>query len=804
MEEEAGTRKELFDFEDPAGLFQQPADVKKLRPEAKKFLQALKASEIRYRRLFETAQDGILILNAETGQINDVNPHLIDMLHYSHEEFVGKKLWEVSPFKDTALNREAFAELQDKGYIRYKDLPLETKERKSIAVEFVSNVYKANGNKVIQCNIRNITERKEINRQLQEAVIFQQRLIDALPVPFFYQDSEGRYLGCNSSFEKLFGQKREQVTGKSVYELCPKARADIFHEKDLVLLQSPGIQTYETIVNGIGGTVHNVIFHKATYPNMDGSVGGLIGAIVDITDRKRAEDELRESEKKYRLHFDNVTDMILSIDPDLRLLSISPSVEMVLGYKPEELAGKLLSELNIMEPSSLEKAASDMKRVLAGERIEATSYEYRTKYGKKRFGEVNVSPLFHDGKVVSAICVSRDFTERKQAEEALQQSEKDAKRLSHENELVAELGRIISSTPNIEEVYENFASKMGEAIPFDRITVSAVNLKDYTRTIRYIKGDKFWGEGIGEVHSLAGTRTEQIVRTKSSLLINSKNKDDMIKKFPGMSSRRYVAQSTIMIPLISTNEVFGVLAVQSAKIDAYSENDLLFVERVGAQIAGAIANAQLFLESKQTKEHLQHTLDSLRKAVNTTIHVLVSAVEARDPYTAGHQIRSANLARAIATEMKFSPERVEGIRMAGSIHDIGKISIPAEILSKPTKLSDLEFSLIKEHARKGFEMLKDVESPWPLAEIIYQHHERMDGSGYPRHLKGEDILIEARILNVADVVEAMASHRPYRPSLGIETALNEIEKNRGVFYDNAVADACLRLFREKGFKLEQT
>jgi HD-GYP domain-containing protein (c-di-GMP phosphodiesterase class II) len=152
--------------------------------------------------------------------------------------------------------------------------------------------------------------------------------------------------------------------------------------------------------------------------------------------------------------------------------------------------------------------------------------------------------------------------------------------------------------------------------------------------------------------------------------------------------------------------------------------------------------------------------------------------------------------------MGLPPEKIDGIRMAGSIHDIGKLSIPAEILSKPTKLTNIEFSLIKEHARAGYEMLKDVESPWPLAEIVHQHHERMDGSGYPRNLKGEEILMEARILAVADVVESMASHRPYRPAIGIEPALEEIEKNKGILYDDAVADACLRLFREKGFRLE--
>ncbi|MEK7826696.1 MAG: HD domain-containing phosphohydrolase [Thermodesulfobacteriota bacterium] len=209
-------------------------------------------------------------------------------------------------------------------------------------------------------------------------------------------------------------------------------------------------------------------------------------------------------------------------------------------------------------------------------------------------------------------------------------------------------------------------------------------------------------------------------------------------------------------------------------------------------------------ERKQAEKQLQDTLESLRKAVGATMQVMVAAVETRDPYTSGHQKRSADLARAIAAEMGLPPEKIEGIRMAGSIHDIGKLSIPAEILSKPTKLSEIEFSLIKEHAKKGYEMLKDVESPWPLAEIVRQHHERMDGSGYPRNLKGDDILIEARILSVADVVEAMASHRPYRPGLGIDAALNEIEKNRGILYDSTAADACLRLFRENGFKLEGT
>ncbi len=229
-----------------------------------------------------------------------------------------------------------------------------------------------------------------------------------------------------------------------------------------------------------------------------------------------------------------------------------------------------------------------------------------------------------------------------------------------------------------------------------------------------------------------------------------------------------------------------------------------FWQRVIVMCFFVIFASHVHYTTKKRREEdmkLQHALDSLQKAFGTTIQVMVSAIEMRDPYTAGHQKKSADVAVDIAMEMGLAQEKIDGIRMAGIIHDIGKLSIPAEILSKPTKLTEVEFSLIKEHARSGYEMLKDVESPWPLAEIVYQHHERLNGTGYPRNLKGDEILMESRILAVADVVEAMASYRPYRPALGIAAALAEIEKNRGIFYDDAVADSCLRLFREKGYRL---
>jgi HD-GYP domain-containing protein (c-di-GMP phosphodiesterase class II) len=162
----------------------------------------------------------------------------------------------------------------------------------------------------------------------------------------------------------------------------------------------------------------------------------------------------------------------------------------------------------------------------------------------------------------------------------------------------------------------------------------------------------------------------------------------------------------------------------------------------------------------------------------------------------------ADLACAIATEMNLSVDQIDGIRMAATIHDLGKISVPADILSKPIKLTNIEFSLIKTHSQSGYDILKDIDFPWPVARTVLEHHERMNGSGYPNGLTGDHLLLESRILAVADVVESMASHRPYRPSLGIEAALEEIEKNRGTLYDADAVNACLRVFREKGYQLQ--
>lgn len=206
-------------------------------------------------------------------------------------------------------------------------------------------------------------------------------------------------------------------------------------------------------------------------------------------------------------------------------------------------------------------------------------------------------------------------------------------------------------------------------------------------------------------------------------------------------------------------------------------------------------------EALLANEQQKLAIDNLLRTMEKTVEVLAATIEIRSPYTAGHQRRVSLLVSDIAHEMGLSEDEIRGIYLAASIHDVGDVQIPAEILVKPGKLSSNELRMVQQHPKIGYEILKDIDFPWPIAQIIYQHHERLDGSGYPNGLKGEEIVLGARVLAVADVLEAMSSHRPYRPSLGIEAALAEIESKKGILYDAKVVDACLRLFREKAYDI---
>jgi PAS domain S-box-containing protein/putative nucleotidyltransferase with HDIG domain len=239
-----------------------------------------------------------------------------------------------------------------------------------------------------------------------------------------------------------------------------------------------------------------------------------------------------------------------------------------------------------------------------------------------------------------------------------------------------------------------------------------------------------------------------------------------------------------------------------------SSGNIVFVEINGAPIIKddkviAVQGVMRDItERKRSEEAVRNSAERLIKALVDTMQAMAMIVEMRDPYTAGHQRRVTQLACVIAEKMGFSPDQITGLRLAGLIHDIGKVRVPAEILTNPNVLSEAEMTIIKMHPSLGYDLLKTLALPWPVADIINQHHERLNGSGYPSGLIGDDILPEAKILAVADVVEAIASHRPYRPALGIDKALEEILKNRDILYDPEVVDFCVKIFRDKDFKFQ--
>lgn len=272
--------------------------------------------------------------------------------------------------------------------------------------------------------------------------------------------------------------------------------------------------------------------------------------------------------------------------------------------------------------------------------------------------------------------------------------------------------------------------------------------------------------------------------------------------------RRLKAQpETHNVPVIFVSAV----AETDEKVKGFELGAVDFVTKP-YQREELLARVRTHLEVNRLRHHLEELVDErtselvesekkLRASLLDFIAAMAATVEKRDPYTAGHQRRVANLAVAIGQELQLPEEQLEGLHLAGVVHDVGKITIPAEILSMPRQLSAIEFRLIQEHPKTGYEILKSIDFPWPIAQTVLQHHERLDGSGYPQGLKDREILLEAKILAIADVVEAMASHRPYRPGLGIEAALKEIALNKGMLYDSVVADTCIRLFRDQGYQL---
>ncbi|MEK7817562.1 MAG: HD domain-containing phosphohydrolase, partial [Actinomycetota bacterium] len=255
----------------------------------------------------------------------------------------------------------------------------------------------------------------------------------------------------------------------------------------------------------------------------------------------------------------------------------------------------------------------------------------------------------------------------------------------------------------------------------------------------------------------------------------------------------------LAFPLVVDAAASGALCICSTEAGIFTRGETRLLAELADDLAFGISSLRSHRKREHAEKELKLNLARLKKVTAGVTKALATAAEVRDPYTAGHQQRVTDLAVAIAGELKLTDDQIDFIRTGGTLHDVGKISVPAEILTNPRKLTTLELGMVKEHSQYSYEILKEAEFPWPVADMVAQHHERLDGSGYPKGLKGDEIMLEAKILAVADVVEAMSSHRPYRPALGIGAAMEEISVKRGKLYDREVVDACLRLLKEKKF-----
>jgi PAS domain S-box-containing protein/putative nucleotidyltransferase with HDIG domain len=523
----------------------------------------------------------------------------------------------------------------------------------------------------------------------------------------------------------------------------------------------------------------------------------LAGNLVAIIENARLFEETEER----RLYLEGLLgaapDAIVTLDARHRIVEWNPGAERLFGYSREEVIGRDLDRL-VTSPEVLEEATGFRQVVMGGKELPPVETVRYRKDGSPVDVLLAASPILVGDELIGIVTVYTDITTQKRAKEMLRRRAEELAALQatvldittpHDLptllQTIVERSTLLLNTPG-GGLYLCHPDR-GEV----RCVVSYNTPRNYTGTV--LK----YGEGAAGI----------VAQTGESLII------DDYRTWSGRAAAYEEEQpftAVLSAPMIWQGQVTGVIDVlHDVESRRFTEADLELLTLFANHAAIAVENSRLYeqaqeeiTERKRAEEELQDSLEKLRKALGGTIQAIALTVERRDPYTAGHQRQVADLARAIATEMGLSKEQVDGIRMAGVIHDIGKTSVPSEILSKPGQLGDIEFSLIKTHPQVGYDILKTIDFPWPVAEIVLQHHERVDGSGYPQGLPGGEIMLEARILAVADVVAAMASHRPYRPPHGLDKALEEISQNKGVLYDPEVVDTCLKLFTEKGFKFE--
>lgn len=528
-------------------------------------------------------------------------------------------------------------------------------------------------------------------------------------------------------------------------------------------------------------------------------LGPAVNRALALTEERRrrqaAELELVESEEKFRNMAESAQDGIVVVDQDGLVSYWNPAAERMFGYPPDEILGRNLHEVIVPQRYHADYrhgwpafASSGTGKVF-GRALELFALH---KNGNEFPVELSISAAQIKGRW-NAIGIVRDITERKAAERTLHQTNRFLKTLSRCNEtlvhavdeasLLQDMCRVIVEAGEFPMAWVGYIQHddAKSIRVMARWGDNAARFLDAIKDITWADQEK----GQGPIARMARAGSIQII-------------DDLAQAPLPAAWRELVQEcgfrSGIALPLWVDGQLIGGLTICASETGTFAGEEIAPLSELAGDMAFGITTLRARTRQEENARKLEKSLEDTVQAVATTI-------EARDPYTAGHQKLVARIAVGIAREMGLDGGFLVGLQRGAEIHDIGKVYIPSEILNRPGRLSEIEFSLIKTHPEVGYQIIKDVDFPWPVAAMIYQHHERLDGSGYPQGLKGEQILLEARILAVADVVEAMMSHRPYRAALGIDAALDEIARFSGTLFDADAVAACIRLFRERGFSL---
>jgi len=592
-------------------------------------------------------------------------------------------------------------------------------------------------------------------------------------------DTNGLVTDWSLGATEIFSYSREERVGKTIEDLVPEQnRQDILDV--LEETRKKGfMRIWATQLRAKDGQLRDV---EMTFTYLGADLG-FTSIIRDITSKKQSERAVRESEKFLNNIIENIPNMIFVKDAeDLRYVRFNKAGEELLGYSRQELQGK--NDLDFFPKDEAEQFYQNDRNALKNNIfIDIPEEKIKTKNKGVRILHTKKIPILDEqGNPKYLLGISEDITKQKRSEQLLNALNQAAIMMATALTPLDIFTTVACELRKLDLTCLLFPIEDLQAKSFSTYLDCEAILSAHKKGT----SDVIYKEFSIPIEAVDPFR-KAVLEKKSVFVDNSAEiLNQVFPKFSSKVSKKFTKHfgtaKILVAPLVVEDIVIGIFLVQSNNL---TPEDMPAVTAFANQLAAAWNKAKL-----TTK---------LQRTISGIIQTIALIVETRDPYTAGHQKRVSTLAAAISEELQLPPEKTEGVRIASLIHDLGKIHIPAEILSKPGKLTSLEYDLVKIHPQVGFDLLKNIDFPWPIAQIILQHHERMNGSGYPQGLKRDEIMIESRILSVADVIEAMSSHRPYRPALGFAAAKDEIVNKRSEIYDPDVVDACIRVF-EKGFK----